>query len=167
MQRTEEGRHSGRQRRSRGDGGGEEWHSDNARAVRESSDHLITFQSGLPHAAHQSLQDRSRPPKSETDMLQDHELGAHPGSLCSCEQWGGGSDGHLTEQREAAAAPIPDPLPEQERLMVRAWAVLRKSLPLVGVTITTRHEGFCISGPRVLHPRTTLASRSAYGLGVQ
>lgn len=66
------------------DGGG--WHLDNPRAVRESSDHLITFQSGLPHAAHQSLQDRSRPQKSETDMLQDPELGAYPESLCSYEQ---------------------------------------------------------------------------------
>lgn len=27
-------------------------------AIREYSDHLITFQSGLPHVSHQSLQDK-------------------------------------------------------------------------------------------------------------
>lgn len=31
-------------------------------AIREYSDHLITFQSGLPHVSHQSLQDKSRSP---------------------------------------------------------------------------------------------------------
>lgn len=29
-------------------------------AIREYSDHLITFQSGFPHVSHQSLQDRGR-----------------------------------------------------------------------------------------------------------
>lgn len=29
-------------------------------AIREYSDHLITFQSGFPHVAHQSLQDRGQ-----------------------------------------------------------------------------------------------------------
>lgn len=31
-------------------------------AIREYSDHLITFQSGLPHVSHQSLQDKSQGP---------------------------------------------------------------------------------------------------------
>lgn len=34
----------------------------NHSAIREYSDHLITFQSGLPHAAHQSLQDKDPRP---------------------------------------------------------------------------------------------------------
>lgn len=29
-------------------------------AIREYSDHLITFQSGFPHVSHQSLQDRGQ-----------------------------------------------------------------------------------------------------------
>lgn len=57
-------------------------------AIREYSDHLITFQSGFPHVSHQSLQDRGRGsavkegenPKSQepwhkpTGLLQDPVL---------------------------------------------------------------------------------------------
>lgn len=37
-------------------------HADKHSAIREYSDHLITFQSGFSHAAHQPLQDRGRGP---------------------------------------------------------------------------------------------------------
>jgi hypothetical protein len=64
----------------------------------------------------------------------------------------GDSDGPLTGQREAAVTLIPEPIPEQERLMVMARAVLGKSLPLVGTTLTTCHGSFCISGPESYIP---------------
>lgn len=55
LERNQQQPPAGRCRRRRG--GMQRAHS----AIREHSDHLITFQSGLPHAAHQPLQDKTPP----------------------------------------------------------------------------------------------------------